>query len=74
MSILQFVFRLKKTLDEAKNEELFINKPLEDAMFDSASGAIKINLCDTFSRLRLTSNYKSFAQNLKFKTEALGMK
>lgn len=65
---------IKKRIDESKNEDLFINKPLDDDMFDDAEGSIKINLCDTFSRLRLTSNYKSYMQQYKFRSEALGIK
>lgn len=65
---------IKRKIDEAKNEELFINKPLEDKMFDEAEGALKINLCDTFSRLRLTNQYKDFMQQYRFKQQALGTK
>lgn len=45
---------------------------LSPVMFNQAEGMIKVNLCDTYSRLRLTQQFKSYSSKITFTKEALG--
>lgn len=57
---------MKRKLDDAKN-----GQELDQKLLDHIESGIKLNLCDTFSRLRLTQQFKEYAQKVKFVQETL---
>jgi len=57
----------KLLIDEAKNN----STPIKIETFNQIESGVKINLCDTFSRLRLTGQFKEYYQKNKFLEETL---